>query len=140
MTANKTVQNNDDAKQFIEQVKDDTKREDCLALIALMQQLTGEAPAMWGTSIVGFGSYHYQYKSGRQGDFLRVGFSPRAQNISIYIMPGFDKFESELKVLGKHKLGKSCLYVKRLSDIDFEVLKKIVGRSVEIMAELYPDT
>jgi hypothetical protein len=104
----------------------------------LMREATKESPAMWGSSIVGFGSYHYQYDSGREGDFMRVGLSPRAQNMSIYIIPGFDELSEQLSKLGKHKIGKSCLYIKRLSDIDLTVLKDIVQKSIKIMAERYP--
>lgn len=93
---------------------------------------------MWGPSIVGFGEYHYKYESGREGDFLRIGFSSRAQNISIYIMPGYQDFDEELSRLGKHKMGKSCLYIKRLSDVDQTVLKEIMQKGLDIMAETYP--
>jgi hypothetical protein len=139
MAANKTVQNNDDVMTFIANIKDEKKRDDCNKLIELMQNITGETPAMWGSTIIGFGSYHYRYESGREGDAIRVGLSPRAQNISIYIMPGFSEFEEQLTKLGKHKVGKSCLYIKRLSDIDQTVLHEIIRRSIEIMAERYPE-
>lgn len=138
MTTNKIIQNNDDVMAFIAQVKDDQKREDSLTILRLMQDITGDSPAMWGSSIIGFGSYHYRYESGREGDAVRVGLSPRAQNISVYIMPGFDEFSEQLAKLGKHKLGKSCLYIKRLSDVDQDILKEIIQRSVDIMAERYP--
>ena len=139
MAGNKTVQNQGDVSAFLSQIQNEEKRNDCLQLLNLMQGITNQEPAMWGGSIVGFGSYHYRYESGREGDFLRVGFSPRAQNISIYIMPGLDNFEEQLSTLGKHKIGKSCLYVKRLSDVDFDVLTDIIKQSVEIMADRYPD-
>ncbi|TDF35791.1 DUF1801 domain-containing protein [Alteromonadaceae bacterium M269] len=139
MAGNKTVQNQGDVSAFLSQIQNEEKRNDCLQLLNLMQGITNQEPAMWGGSIVGFGSYHYRYESGREGDFLRVGFSPRAQNISIYIMPGLGNFEEQLSTLGKHKIGKSCLYVKRLSDVDFDVLTDIIKQSVEIMADRYPD-
>jgi hypothetical protein len=93
---------------------------------------------MWGGSIIGFGDYHYKYDSGREGDFLRIGFSPRAQNLTIYVMPGYQDFDDELSRLGKHKMGKSCLYIKRLSDIDEDVLIEIMTKGFEIMEEKYP--
>lgn len=138
MTTNKTTRNTDDVTAFINQIIDDQKRDDCMTIMDLMREATKESPAMWGSSIVGFGSYHYQYDSGREGDFMRVGLSPRAQNMSIYIIPGFEELSEQLSKLGKHKIGKSCLYIKRLSDIDLTVLKDIVQKSIKIMAERYP--
>ncbi len=138
MATNKTTQNKSDVMAFIAQITDDTKREDCTEIINMMRDITKEEPAMWGSSIIGFGHYHYQYESGRQGDFMRVGLSPRAQNISIYIIPGFGEFSEKLAKLGKHKRGKSCLYIKKLSDIDRAVLKEIIQRSIKIMADRYP--
>jgi hypothetical protein len=104
----------------------------------LFRELTGEKPVLWGPSIVGYGTYHYQYDSGREGDFLRIGFSPRKQNLTIYIMPGYSDYSSLLKELGKHKKGKSCLYVKKLEDIKMGVLKKIVRRGWQDMKKRYP--
>ena len=93
---------------------------------------------MWGPSIIGFGDYHYKYESGREGDSMRIGFSPRAQNISVYIMPGYQDFDDELSRLGKHKMGKSCLYIKRLSDVDEDVLREMLVKGLRLMEEKYP--
>ncbi len=102
-----------------------------------MQDITGKRAMMWGDSIVGFGRYHYKYASGREGDFFVTGFLPRKQNFTIYIMPGYADYQHLLKKIGKHKLGKSCLYVKSLDDIDLDVLKELIAASVEQMKTLY---
>ena len=125
-------------QDFISAVEPDQKRMDCLTLLATMKTLSGQEPKMWGPSIVGFGEYHYKYDSGREGDFLRVGFSPRAQNLSIYLMPGYQDFSDELSRLGKHKMGKSCLTIKRLADVDMDVLTEIIAKSLSLMEEKYP--
>jgi hypothetical protein len=104
-----------------------------------MKDWLGEAPVMWGPSIVGFGSYHYKYESGREGDFFIAGFSPRKAALTIYIMAGFSRYDELMSKLGKYKTGKSCLYVKRLSDIDIDVLKSLVLASVAWVQEKYPD-
>ena len=132
----KTKPNNKSVNAFIKLVE--TKRqEDCQYLLALMQDITGNRPKMWGDSIVGFGKYHYKYKSGREGDWFITGFSPRKQNLTIYIMPGFANYSSYLSKLGKYKTSVSCLYVKKLEDIDLKVLKRLVAKSVKDMAKLY---
>ncbi|MBV7338085.1 DUF1801 domain-containing protein [Chloroflexi bacterium TSY] len=100
-----------------------------------MKEVTGEEPQMWGTSIIGFGSYHFKYASGREGDWMLVGFSPRKQNLTLYIMPGFENYDELLGNLGKHKTGKSCLYINKLADVDQGVLKKLVKQSVDHMRE-----
>ncbi|HUF05261.1 MAG TPA: DUF1801 domain-containing protein [Aridibacter sp.] len=133
----KTKLNDASVEKFIDGVDDETKREDCRFLAKLMSEVTGEEPKMWGTSIVGFGSYHYKYESGREGDWLKTGFSPRKQNLTLYIMDGFDKYDELMAELGKHKTGKSCLYVNRLSDIDTGVLKKLVKASVKYFDKKY---
>jgi len=125
-----------DLAEFIAGIDNDTKRNDCLALIELMAQASGYQPALRG-KIVGFGMYHYKYASGREGDAVVTGFSPRAQNISIYIMPGFSDYTRQLQALGRHKTAKSCLYIKRLSDIDQGVLREIVSDSVQVMQRKY---
>ena len=102
-----------------------------------MQRVTGEPPTMWGDSIVGFGSYHYVYDSGREGDWFLTGFSPRKRNLSLYIMAGFSDYDELMERLGKHKTGKSCLYVNRLSDIDLDVLEALVRQSVAHMRKAY---
>lgn len=119
---------------FLNGVEDETKRADCYALLALMREVTGQEPRLWGDSIVGFGSYHYRYASGREGDSLLTGFSPRKQNLTIYITAGFDAYDELLDRLGRFKIGKSCLYVKRLDDVDRNVLRDLVRESVEHMA------
>jgi hypothetical protein len=98
-----------------------------------MQRVSKEDAKMWGTSIIGFGSYHYKGASGREGDWMLIGFSPRKQNITLYIMPGFDRYQGLLKKLGKYSTGKSCLYIKRLSDVDMDVLKELMVESVKVM-------
>ena len=126
----KTKPTKNSVAAFVKKVPDAQKRADTAALIALMQDVTKHEPVLWGTSIVGFGQYHYKYESGREGDMALVGLSPRKQNLTLYIMPGFKDFTAELKKLGPHSTGKSCLYIKRLADIDMPTLKKIVTKSV----------
>ena len=116
---------------------DSSRRGDCKRIGGMMRKATGKRATMWGTSIVGYGSYDYTYASGRSGTFMETGYSPRAQNIAIYIMPGFKPFAAELRRLGKHKTGKSCLYIKRLSDIDEAVLADIIQKSVVEMRRRY---
>ena len=138
MAENKTKQTDLSVNAFLEGVDNDQKRGDCQTLVQLMQDVTGEDARMWGPSIVGFGSYHYKYESGREGDNMLVGFSPRAQNLTLYIMRGFDEYEPLLERLGKHKTGKGCLYLKTLTDVDMDVLKEMVERSVERMRKEHP--
>ncbi len=118
---------------FIQSIPDAAKREDCLKLVKMMQEATGEVSAMWGDSIVGFGSFHYIYATGHQGDWPLVGFSPRKQRLTLYIMPGVDKYKTLLNKLGKHKTGKACLYINTLADVDMAVLKELVKRSTDEM-------
>ncbi|NPE30541.1 DUF1801 domain-containing protein [Methanococcoides sp. SA1] len=127
----KTRKNEASVEDFINSVEDEKKRTDSLAIMDLMQEVTGEEPAMWGNSIVGFGSYTYKYASGRTGDWMLVGFSPRKQNLTLYIMPGFEQYADLLSKLGKYKLGKSCLYIKKLEDVDLDVVQKLVKQSGE---------
>ena len=103
----------------------------------MMRKATGKRAKMWGPSIVGYGTYHYKYASGREGDFLMTGFSPRKQALTVYVIPGFEYFETLMKKLGKYKTGKSCLYIKRLSDVDQEILEQLLIRSVQYMREHY---
>ena len=133
----KTKPTKQSIKTFIDSIEDEQKRKDCRIVLKLMRELTGEKAKMWGDSIVGFGTYHYKYKSGREGDWMLTGFSPRKQNLTIYIMPGFSKFETLLKKLGKHKTSKSCLYIKSLGDIDLDILSKIISQSVTYMKQTY---
>lgn len=128
---NKTLKTSENVTDFLNKISDNQMRQDCLEIHKLMETTTGETGAMWGTSIVGFGTYHYKYESGREGDFLCVGFSPRKQNITLYILGGFSAYENLLKNLGKFKTGKSCLYIRKLADINIEILKDIVARSYQ---------
>ncbi len=134
----KTKRNQGDVKDFLNSVTNEKRREDSFAVLDLMKQVTGKKPEMWGDSIVGFGSYHYKYASGREGDWFLVGFSPRVQNLTLYIMAGFDEYETLLGKLGKHTTGKSCLYIKNLENVDMEVLKELVRQSVEHMEKTNP--
>lgn len=134
----KTQPNDQSVTAFLNRVEDETKRQDSFTILELMQQASGEQPVMWGDSIIGFGSYHYKYASGREGDWFLVGFSPRVQNLTLYIMSGFDEYEELLGKLGKHSTGKSCLYVKRLENIDLNVLKELVEKSVAHMIATNP--
>lgn len=135
MAAPKTVPTNASVEEYLNGVSPETKRQDSFALLQLMEEVTGEEAIMWGSSIVGFGSYHYTYASGRQGDWMVTGFAPRKQALTVYIMPGFDKYDELLAKLGKHSTGKSCLYIKRLSDVDLDVLRELVAQSVAHMSE-----
>ncbi len=133
----KTKVNDASVDKFLRGVTDETKKEDSYELIEMMKKATKAEPKMWGTSIIGFGDYHYEYESGREGDFFVTGFSPRKQNLTIYIPGGFDEHEELLNKLGKHTLGKGCLYIKKLEDVDAKVLKELVTRSVKKMAKTY---
>ncbi|MCA9991827.1 MAG: DUF1801 domain-containing protein [Ardenticatenaceae bacterium] len=129
----KTRPTDDDVAAFINNIADEQKRQDSQAILALMQDVTGAEPQMWGDSIVGFGSYHYKYASGREGDWFLTGFAPRKQNLTLYIMAGFEQYDTLLARLGKHKTGKSCLYLKRLADVDPNTLRELVQQSVAHM-------
>lgn len=118
-------------KEFLDQIPDEERREDCIAVAKMMEEVTGEKPKMWGPSIVGFGTYHYKYNSGREGDWMVTGFSPRKKDLTLYLMMGFEKYPELMKQLGKHSTGKSCLYIKRLSDIHKPTLKKLIKESVK---------
>jgi len=135
----KTKRNKGDVKVFLNSVPDEKKRQDSFKVLELMTEVTGMQPEMWGDSIIGFGSYHYKYASGREGDWMLTGFSPRKQNLTLYIMPGFEKYDQLLSKLGKHSIGKSCLYVKKLEDVDTDVLKELVKQSVEHMQKTNAD-
>jgi len=138
MAPNKTMPSAVSVQTFLDSVPDDGKRADALSLIDIMQKATGECPVMWGPSIVGFGSYHYRYASGREGDSPLVGFSPRTTSLVIYIVTGFDGAEPLLAELGKHSTGKSCLYIKRLSDVDLKVFARLIKQSVQAVRKKYP--
>jgi len=120
---------------FLKRVADDTRRQDCLTVLRMMKQATGAEPKMWGSSIVGFGNYHYEYASGREGEWFLTGFAPRKRDLTLYIMAGFGRYDTLLAKLGKFKIGRSCLYIKRLADVDLSVLRKLVSTSVRRMKQ-----
>lgn len=138
MAEQKTKPTEQTVTSFLENVPDEKVRKDCFDLVKLMEKATGFPPVMWGPGIVGFGQYHYKYESGHEGYSCLAGFSPRKQNISLYVM-GFDTRPALLDKLGKHKAAKGCLYVKRLSDIDQQVLEQLVKESVAYLQQKYPD-
>lgn len=133
MAENQTVRTKASVSGFLAKVQDKQTRADCQALVKIMQEASGEKPAMWGPSIVGFGSYHYKYASGREGDMPLTGFSPRKQNLTLYIMGGFDRYKKMLDDLGKFKTGGACLYIKRLEDVRLPALKRLIRESVKVM-------
>lgn len=135
----KTKETKASVSAFLNAIDDPQKRKDCKAIAAMMRKATGARAKMWGPSIVGYGRYHYKYESGREGEFMRAGFSPRKQAITLYIMTGFKAYDPLMKKLGKHKTGKSCLYIKSLSDVDTDVLEKLINASVDAMREKYPE-
>jgi hypothetical protein len=137
MAGNKTVANDGNVVDFLNKIEQEQKRQDCFQIVAIMEAITGEKPVMWGDSIIGFGNYHYKYASGREGDFFLAGFSPRKTNISIYIMGGLSQHQDTLAKIGKHKTGKTCLYIKKLADINEELLKGLIEVSVKKMREKY---
>ncbi len=129
MSEVKTKKNEASVEGFLKSVENEKRREDSFVVLDLMKEVTGEKPTMWGTSIVGFGSYHYKGASGREGDWMKVGFSPRKQNMTLYIMDGFGSYDSLLDKLGKYKTGKSCLYINKLEDVNQTVLRELVNQS-----------
>ena len=130
----KTKPTKESVSGFLKKVSDKSRREDCLKVLELMKDVTGEEPEMWGSSIVGFGRYRYKYESGTKGEWMITGFSPRKNDLTLYIMRGFEPVADLMARLGKHKTGKSCLYIKKLADVDLGVLRKIVEKSVKGMA------
>lgn len=126
----KTKPTKQSVKDFVDAIKDEQQRKDCRTVSRIMKRITKANPKMWGPGIVGFGSHHYRYASGREGDWFVVGFAPRKQNLTLYIRSGFKKYSALLKGLGKHKIGVSCLYVKRLDDVDMDVLTELIEDSV----------
>ena len=131
----KTQANDASVEDFLATVSDENKRRDCNTLLQLMQRITAAEPTMWGDSIVGFGEYHYRYASGRSGEWFVAGFSPRKQNLTIYIMSGFEGCDDLMAQLGKYKLGKCCLYVKKLDDIDMNILEKLIKHSATTLTQ-----
>lgn len=134
----KTQKNDASVEDFLNEIPDERKREDSFAILKLMQEITGEEAAMWGTSIIGFGSYRYKYASGREGEWFVTGFSPRKRNLTLYIMAGFEGYDTLLADLGKFKTGKSCLYINKLEDVDIPTLRRLIEQSVDHMAKTNP--
>lgn len=139
MKPNKTTQNDLSVEEFIETVSDPERQADCRQLCVLMEQASGFPPRMWGTAIIGFGSYHYKYESGREGDAPLAGFSPRKNEFALYLASSFDRKEELLARLGKHRTGKGCLYLKKVSDIDMRVLKEMIPLAIRKIQLTYPE-
>ena len=137
MAENKTKPTTASVTAFVNAIDDPRRRADARKVASMMRRATGKRARMWGSSIVGYGTYHYKYESGREGDFMLTGFSPRKQALTVYVLAGFDRFDSLMKKLGKHKTGKSCLYIKSLSDIDEKVLEQLIDASVKHMRDNY---
>ena len=133
MAENKTQKTRASVDEFLSAVENGRRREDGLVLLEMMKDVTDLEPEMWGPSIIGFGSYHYRYDSGREGNMPLTGFSPRSRSLSLYIMSGFDDYDALLSKLGKHRKGASCLYINKLADVDMDVLRELVSQSVEHM-------
>lgn len=138
MAEQKTKQTEEPVESFIKNLSDEQVRDDCFALIKLVKKATGLVPKMWGASIIGFGIYHYKYDSGHEGDSCLIGFAPRKQNISLYIM-NFPGREALLENFGKHKAAKGCLYIKKLADVDKSVLEDMIKQSVDYLKKKYPE-
>ena len=133
----KTRPNRASVKSFIDGIDDTQKRKDARTISAMMRRATGKRAKMWGDSIVGFGTYRYSNTAGKHFEWPITGFSPRARNLTVYIMPGFSRYDALMKKLGKHKTGKSCLYINRLSDVDEEILETLIEESVARMRDVY---
>ena len=129
MAENKTKPTSANVVAFLNKIQSRQLRDDCLTILKMMQTVSKLEPVMWGSAIIGFGTYHYVYESGREGDTIVIGFSPRKQNISIYLMGGLKNVEDELSKLGKYKTGKGCLYIKSLSEVNLEILKKVFAKA-----------
>ena len=132
----KTKPNEQSVEAFLNSVEDEKKRQDCFTVLEIMKQITKAEPQMWGTSMVGFGTYHYKYESGREGEWFVAGFSPRKQNLTLYIMAGFSRYDELLNKLGKFKTGKSCLYINKIADVDLPTLKELITQSVSYVSKL----
>ena len=138
MAAIKTQKNDVNVLTFLESVKDEIKRKDGMTLLAMMKKITKQEPKMWGSSIVGFGSFHYKSERSKQeGDWFMTGFSPRKQNLTVYIIPGFTKYETLMKKLGKYKTSVSCLYINKLADVDSKILIELITVAYKDMKEKY---
>ena len=139
MAKNKTTQTQHRVADFLKKIKDEKKRKDCSAIIELITDHTGLEPKMWGTSIVGFGTYHYKYESGREGNAPLAGLAPRTNAIALYLAAHFDQKEKLLSKFGKHKTGKGCIYIQKLEDVDRSILTKMVKNSIDYFKKQYPD-
>ena len=135
MAEQKTKPTNESVKDFLNQIPEPERRADCFEVAKIMEEITGEKPKMWGPSIVGFGSYRYKYASGREGDWPMTSFSPRKKDLTLYIMMGFEKHADLMEKLGKHSTSKSCLYIKRLSDVHIPTLKKLIKIGLKDLKE-----
>jgi hypothetical protein len=133
----KTKPTEESVAHFLDGIEDDKKRKDAFTLLEIFKEVTGEAPVMWGNNIIGFGTYHYKYASGREGDWMITGFSPRKQNLSLYLMCDLTEMQGHLEKIGRHKKGKSCLYINTLDDMDITVLKSTIKESVKFVKEKY---
>jgi glycine cleavage system protein P-like pyridoxal-binding family len=140
MSENKNIQNENSVEDFLNSIENEQRKKDTFEVVELMKTITGLKPKMWGDSIVGFGSYHYKYASGREGDYFITGFAPRKANLSVYIIDGLEKYAALLEKLGKHETSVSCLYITKLDKIDREVLKEIITKSYTYMCKNYPVT
>ncbi len=140
MAGNKTAPTSVDPRKYLAGVTPDRRQSDGLELLTLFEQITGQPGVMWGSSIIGFGQYHYRYDSGREGDFLATGFSPRKANLVLYIMPGYQDYSAILNRLGKHRLGKSCLYINKLADVDQTVLEELIRTGLRDLRAKWPVT
>ncbi len=136
MAEAKTKETTASVSAFLGKVADPAKRAGCMAVADIMRDVTGEEPTMWGTSIVGFGRYRYTYESGREGEWPIIGFAPRKAEITLYIMPGFERFPELMAKLGKFKTGKSCLYIRKIEDVDLKVLRRLCAESVKAMKSM----
>jgi len=134
----KTKLNDQSVVDFLNRVPEEKKRRDSFTILQLMQEVTGEEPKMWGDSIVGFGNYHYKSASGREGDWMLTAFSPRKQNLTLYIMSGFIRHDDLMKKLGKYKTGKGCLYINKIEDVDLPTLRELIKESVDHMKKTNP--
>ena len=134
---NKTKPEKASVRKYLDSIEHDGRRADAFELLKIMEDITGEEATMWGSSIVGFGSYHYVYESGREGDSFLTGFAPRKANMVVYVMPGFSGYQDLLDKLGKYKTGSSCLYLGRLASVDNKVLTRLVKKSVRDMRKKY---
>jgi hypothetical protein len=135
MTANKTIPGDDDVEAFLAAIPDEARRAECREVADVMRRITGVEPRIWGKGMVGFGRYHYRYESGREGEWFLTGFAPRKKELTVYVLPGLEGFGEILERLGRHRTGKSCLYLKSLEDVDRGVLEELIRAGVDAMGE-----